>query len=132
MGRTHTAYYTLCTEIIRSMYTRLQAWNDTKSVSKLHLFHYPPVTCEGTWRAMSSTLTAVLSVGNTQYVHPCVTKKTATSPNLKPAFFIYLQCTLTDCDTAGAGQHRLSRSAPSRTADVAVAQPQNDFWFERV
>jgi hypothetical protein len=30
--------------------------------------------------------------------------------------------TLTGCDTAGAGQHRLIRSAPSRPVDVAVAQ----------
>jgi hypothetical protein len=34
----------------------------------------------------------------------------------------HLPCTLTCCDTAGAGQPRLVRSTPSRPADVAVAQ----------
>ena len=37
-------------------------------------------------------------------------------------FVLHLPCTLTGCETAGAGQHRLIRLAPSRPADVAVAQ----------
>ena len=39
---------------------------------------------------MSSTLTAMLSVGNTQHVHPCVTNYRmvdSQSPNLQAAFF---------------------------------------------
>ena len=73
---------------------------------------------------MNSTLslTAMLSVGNTQHVHLCVTKKTLDSqfpkPNLRSSAAMYLL----HGNTAGAGQHRLIRSAPSRPADVAVAQ----------
>jgi hypothetical protein len=67
---------------------------------------------------MNSTLTAMSSAGNTQYVHLCVTKKTASPLTC----VLHLLGTLTDCDTAGAGQHCLIRSAPSRPADVAVAQ----------
>ena len=75
---------------------------------------------EGTWRAMNSTLTAVVSPGRTQHVHPCAPTKTASPLTC----VLHLPCTLslTGCDTAGAGQHRLIRSALSRPADVAVAQ----------
>ena len=90
--------------------------NDTKRVFKIFTCSFRAL--EGTWRAMSSTLTAVLSPGRTQHVHPCAATKTA-SPL---TFVLHLPCTLTGCDTAGAGQHRLIRSAPSRPADVAVAQ----------
>ena len=38
---------------------------------------------------MSSTLTAVSSVGNTQHLHPCVTKKTASPLTC----VLQLQCT---------------------------------------
>ena len=38
---------------------------------------------------MNSTLTAMLSVGNTEHVHPCVTKKTASSLTC----VLQLQCT---------------------------------------
>ena len=40
---------------------------------------------------MNSTLTAMLSVGNTEHVHLCVTKKTASS--LTCVLKIQLQCT---------------------------------------
>ena len=59
--------------------------NDTKRVSKSSLVSFRAL--EGTWRPMNSTLTAVLSVGNTQHAHPCVTKKTRTASSLTPAFF---------------------------------------------
>jgi hypothetical protein len=49
--------------------------SDTKRVSNSSLVSFPAL--EGTWRPMNSTLTAMLSVGNTEHVHPCVTKKTA-------------------------------------------------------
>ena len=81
-----------------------------------HMVTFP--AREGTWRAMNSTLTAMLSVDNTQHVCVCVTKKIASTL----ICVLHLPCTLTGCDTAGAGQHRLIRSAPSRPADVAVAQ----------
>ena len=87
-----------------------------KSASKSSLVSFPAL--EGTWRAINSTLTAMLSVGNTEHVHPCVTKKTASSL----ICVLQLQCTFLHGDTAGTGQHRLIRSAPSRPADVAVAQ----------
>ena len=63
----------------------------------------------------------MLGPGRTQHVHPCAATKTATSPL---TCVLHLPCTLslTGYDTAGAGQHRLIRSAPSRPADVAVAQ----------
>ena len=41
---------------------------------------------------MNSTLTAILSVGNTQHAHPCVTKKTASPLTWS---VLQLQCTLT-------------------------------------
>ena len=75
-------------------------------------------TLEGTWRAMSSTLTAVLSPGLTQ--HNCVCAPTKTASPL--TCVLHLPSALTSCDTTGAGQHRLIRSAPSRPVDVAVAQ----------
>ena len=61
-------------------------------------------TLEGTWRAMSSTLTAMLSPGRTQHVCVCAPTKTASPLTcvLQPPG------TLTGCDTAGAGQHRLN------------------------
>ena len=68
---------------------------------------------------MNSTLTAVLSVGGTQHVCVCAAKQAASPLTC----VLHLPGTLTGCDTAGAGQHRLLiRSAPSRPADVAVAQ----------
>ena len=68
---------------------------------------------------MSSTLIAMLGLGCTQHVYACAAAKTA-SPltNLRSSAAMYLL----HGNTAGAGQHRLIRSAPSRPADVAVAQ----------
>ena len=42
-------------------------------------------------------------------------------------FVLQPPCTLTGCDTAGAGEHRLIKSVPSRPADVAVTQ--NDLFL---
>jgi hypothetical protein len=67
---------------------------------------------------MNSTLTALLGPGRTQHVYPCAATKTA-SPL---TFVLQSPYTLTGCDIAGACQHRLIRSSPSRPADVAVAQ----------
>ena len=94
----------------------IDKWQRHKSVTKRSCVTFP--ACEGTWRAMNSTLTAMLGPGRTQHVHPCAATKTA-SPL---TFVLQPPCTLTGCDTAGAGQHRLIRSAPSRPADVAVVQ----------
>ena len=89
---------------------------DTKTVSKSALVSFP--ACEGTWRAMSSTLFAMLGPGRTQHIHPCAPTKTA-SPLTG---VLHLPSPLTGCDTAGAGQHCLIRSAPSRHPDIAVAR----------
>ena len=80
-----------------------------------HMVTFP--AREGAWRAMDSTLTAVLSVDGTQHVCVCAAKQAA-SPLI---FVLQPPCTLTGCNTAGAGQHRLIRSAPSSPADVAIA-----------
>jgi hypothetical protein len=92
--------------------------NDTKSVSKASLVSFP--ACEGTWRAMNSTLTNrdVKCRSYTACVSLC-DLSISQSPNLRYSSARY---TLTGCDTAGTGQHRLIRSAPSRPADVPVAQ----------
>ena len=92
--------------------------NDTKRVSKSSDF-----TCsvsfparEGTWRAMKSTLTAMLV---TQSI--CIRvlpQEDSQFPNLRSSAATYYL----HANTAGAGQHRLIRSAPSRLTDVAVAQ----------
>ena len=42
---------------------------------------------------MNSTLTAMLGVGNTEHVHLCVTKKTASSLTCVRFFRLQLQCT---------------------------------------
>jgi hypothetical protein len=76
----------------------IDKWQRYKSVKKGSCATFP--ACEGTWRAMNSTLTAVLSPGRTQHVHPCAATKTA-SPQ---TFVLHLPCTLTGCDTAGAEQ----------------------------
>jgi hypothetical protein len=52
--------------------------NDTKRVSESSLVSFPAL--EGTWRAMNSTLTAVLSVGNTE--HMCWMSHCQGSPSL--------------------------------------------------
>ena len=48
-------------------------------------------------------------IGRTQHVCVCAATKTASPLTC----VLQLPCTLTGCDTAGAGQHRLIRSAPS-------------------
>ena len=69
---------------------------------------------------MNSTLTAVTgvkpvsSLGRTQHVHPCAATKTA-SPL---TFVLHLQCTLTGCDTAGAGQYRLIRYSTDQISTI--------------
>ena len=83
----------------------IDKWQRYKSVTKRPCVTFP--ACEGTWRAMNSTLTAVLSPGRTQHVHTCAATKTASPVTC----VLHLPCTLTGCDTAGAGQHRLIRSA---------------------
>ena len=86
----------LCTEsaAISTCVEALQSWllidgNDTKSVSKASRVSCP--ACEGTWRSMNLTLTAVSSPGHTQHVHPYAPTKTA-SPL---TFVLHLPCTLT-------------------------------------
>jgi hypothetical protein len=80
----------------------------TKCVSKSSLVSFP--ACDGTWRAMNSTLTAVFSRGRTKEV--CVGTPTKTTSPL--TCVLQPPCTLTGCDTAGAGQHRLIRSEHHR------------------
>ena len=70
---------------------------------------------------MSTTLTGQLSA--TRSAHTACMRVCASAISWSPRTCILrLSCTLTGCDTAGEGQHRLIRSAPSRPADVAVAQ----------
>ena len=91
---------------------------------------------ESTWRAMNSTLTnRGVKHGPHTARHDacaslsCLCGHARTKSNSKTASPLHtvtcvhqLQCTFSIGNTAGAGQHRLIRSTPSRTADVAVAQ----------
>jgi hypothetical protein len=63
---------------------------------------------------VDSTLTAVSSPGCTQHVHPCAATKTAS-----PLTFVVPSLVATPPEQV---KYRLIRSAPSRPADVAVAQ----------
>ena len=58
---------------VYTLLAQSNAANDTNSVSKSSLVSFP--ACEGIWRAMNSTLTAVLSVGGTQHVCVCAAKQ---------------------------------------------------------
>ena len=58
--------------------------NDPKSVSKASLVSVSAY--EGTWQAIPNR--AMLSVGGTQHVYPCVIFQSRASPLTLPAFFI--------------------------------------------
>ena len=77
---------------------------------------------------MNSTLTAVLSPGRTACMLVCA-HEDSQSPNLRSSILtfshteeLFSHTYLLYGNTAGASQHHLIRSAPSRPADVAVAQ----------
>jgi hypothetical protein len=76
-----------------------------KEFQNLHLFHFPPVRVPGRWRAMNSTLTAMLGPGRTQ--HHCIlvvrAHEDSQSPNLRSSSAMYPHWL----------RHRRSRSALS-------------------
>jgi hypothetical protein len=82
----------------------------TLRVISHYLFHFPvPACCEDTWRAVNSTLTAVLSVGGTEHVCVCAAKQAA-SPLTCVLHSAAIYGTLSV--TGSWLQHRWSRSLP--------------------
>ena len=96
-----------CTRaVVRTDYRRLLIIGSgtKKSVTKRSCVTFP--ACEGTWRPMNSTLTAVSSLGRTQHDTACASLcdlSISQSPNLRSSSAMYPHWV----------RHRQSRSGPS-------------------